>query len=68
GISGQYDGKSARRLRAKPSGGLCAVLPQSYCLQNRKIYTSMANIVPVKAIPHKDCATDASSNFFCKTS
>jgi len=27
GISGQYDGKSARRLRAKPSGGLCAVLP-----------------------------------------
>jgi hypothetical protein len=21
---------------------------QSYCLQNRKIYTSMANIVPVK--------------------
>ena len=24
---GQYDGKSARRLRAKPSGGLCAVLP-----------------------------------------
>ena len=27
GISGQYDGKSARRLRTKPSGGLCAVLP-----------------------------------------
>ena len=27
GISGQYDGKSAHRLRAKPSGGLCAVLP-----------------------------------------
>ncbi|ERJ96390.1 hypothetical protein RUMCAL_01245 [Ruminococcus callidus ATCC 27760] len=44
------------------------MLPQSYCLQNRKIYTSMANIVPVKAIPHKNCATDASSKFFCKTS
>ena len=28
GISVQYDGKSASRLRAKPSGGLCAVLPQ----------------------------------------
>ena len=26
-ISGQYDGKSASRLRAKPPGGLCAVLP-----------------------------------------
>ena len=28
GISGQYDGKSVRRLRAKPSGGFCAVLPK----------------------------------------
>ena len=27
-ISGQYDGKSASRLRAKPSGGLYAVLPE----------------------------------------
>ena len=27
GISVQYDGKSASRLRAKPLGGLCAVLP-----------------------------------------
>ncbi|MFR3812297.1 MAG: hypothetical protein ACLTXT_07640, partial [Ruminococcus callidus] len=27
GISGQYDGKSASRLRAKPSGGLYAVFP-----------------------------------------
>ena len=26
-ISGQYDGKSASRLRAKPSGGLYAVFP-----------------------------------------
>ena len=34
GISGQYDGKSARRLRAKPSGGLCAGLP--YIKKNRR--------------------------------
>ena len=27
GISGKYDGKSASRLRAKPSGGLYAVFP-----------------------------------------
>ncbi|MEE0505087.1 MAG: hypothetical protein UDL61_00670, partial [Ruminococcus callidus] len=27
GISGQYDGKSASRLRAKPSGGLYSVFP-----------------------------------------
>jgi len=27
GISGQYDGKSARRLRAKPSGVLYSVFP-----------------------------------------
>ena len=31
GISGQYDGKSARRLRAKPSGGLYSVFPK-FCL------------------------------------
>ncbi|MFR5976809.1 MAG: hypothetical protein ACLUGC_09335, partial [Ruminococcus callidus] len=30
GISGQYDGKSARRLRAKPSGGLYSVFPLVY--------------------------------------
>ncbi|WP_455126289.1 hypothetical protein, partial [Ruminococcus sp.] len=30
GISGQYDGKSASRLRAKPSGGLYAVFPLSF--------------------------------------
>ena len=29
-ISVWYDGKSASRLRAKPSGGLCAVLPLLY--------------------------------------
>ncbi|ERJ96411.1 hypothetical protein RUMCAL_01213 [Ruminococcus callidus ATCC 27760] len=29
GISGQYDEKSARRLRAKPSGGLYAVFPKA---------------------------------------
>ena len=28
GISGQYDGKSASRLRAKPSGGLYAAFPK----------------------------------------
>ena len=28
GISGQYGGKSASRLRTKPAGGLCAVLPK----------------------------------------
>ena len=31
GISEQYDGKSARRLRAKPSGGLYAVFPERKC-------------------------------------
>ena len=31
GISGQYDGKSVRRLRAKPSGGLYAVFPERKC-------------------------------------
>ncbi|ERJ87520.1 hypothetical protein RUMCAL_03291 [Ruminococcus callidus ATCC 27760] len=31
GISGQYDEKSARRLRAKPSGGLYSVFPK-FCL------------------------------------
>ena len=31
GISGQYDGKSASRLRAKPSGGLYSVFPK-FCL------------------------------------
>ncbi|WP_277213321.1 hypothetical protein, partial [Ruminococcus callidus] len=29
GISGQYGGKSASRLRAKPSGGLYSVFPQN---------------------------------------
>ncbi|WP_455522995.1 hypothetical protein, partial [Ruminococcus sp.] len=28
GISGQYDGKSASRLRAKPSGELYSVFPE----------------------------------------
>ncbi|WP_276692935.1 hypothetical protein, partial [Ruminococcus callidus] len=31
GISGQYDGKSARRLRAKSPDALCAVLPKIQC-------------------------------------
>ncbi|WP_277290286.1 hypothetical protein, partial [Ruminococcus callidus] len=30
GISGQYDGKSARRLRAKLIGGLYSVFPSLY--------------------------------------
>ena len=30
GISGQYGGKSASRLRTKPSGRLCAVFPMLY--------------------------------------
>ena len=34
GISGQYDGKSASRLRAKPSGGLYAVFPKSFTAEN----------------------------------
>ncbi|WP_443717123.1 hypothetical protein, partial [Ruminococcus sp.] len=33
-ISVRYDGKSASRLREKPLGGLCAVLP--YILSNKK--------------------------------
>ncbi|MFR6496562.1 MAG: hypothetical protein ACLUOF_09415 [Ruminococcus sp.] len=36
GISGQYDGKSASRLRAKPSGGLCAGLPKDKSRRNSR--------------------------------
>ena len=37
GISGQYDGKSASRLRAKPSGGLYAVFPYILIEETEKI-------------------------------
>ena len=41
-ISGQYDGKSASRLRAKPSGGLYSAFP--YVPMNNVIITSLCKV------------------------
>ncbi|WP_455523208.1 hypothetical protein, partial [Ruminococcus sp.] len=38
GISGQYDGKSASRLRAKPSGRLYSVFPLLSSLEKQSVY------------------------------
>ncbi|WP_443720084.1 hypothetical protein, partial [Ruminococcus callidus] len=41
GISGQYDGKSASRLRAKPSGGLYAVFPKGNIASRQPAETNL---------------------------